>query len=280
MGARSLRWIIIPAVVFALVFGLVGSVAATPADNPGKGPPAIDKIVFVHYPKDTDAGRPDWLPAPGGKGKKDECPFKYRRISWDDSTITSGGVPYEVNLGGRDATFLGGIQAAFNAWENDPCSYMDFDYIGLTEVGISSLNDERDGYNVVGWSDLRGTKYDGAIAICITWYFTNTKQIIEVDTAMNSDPFFEWWQNDPGEDWTAGGVKGGIYDVDVQNIMTHEVGHWLKLLDLYDEDEATMAQTMYGRSAERDLTKRSLACGDEAGIRKIYEGPSSVETCP
>ena len=67
-------------------------------------------------------------------------------------------------------------------------------------------------------------------------------------------------------------MEGSIYDVDVQNIMTHEVGHWLKLLDLYDEDEATMAQTMYGRSAERDLTKRSLACGDEAGIVAVFAG--------
>lgn len=279
MGRRW-RGLCIAALVVALIIGSVGSVAATPADNPGKGPPAIDKIVFVHYPKDTDAGRPDWLPPPPGKGKKDECPFKYRRIRWDDSAIIPDGVPYLVDEAVSPG-FLAGIQASFQTWENDPCSYMDFTYAGAPPegIGISSLDDERDEYNVVGWADLRGTKWDGAIAVCITWYYVNTKQIIEVDTAMNSDPYFTWWQEPTGETWTEGDKSGG-YDVDVQNIMTHEAGHWLMLRDLYDEDEATMAQTMYGRSAEFDLEKRSLECGDEAGIQKIYQGHATGESCP
>ena len=39
-------------VIAALLLSLAGTVAAAPpADNPGKGPPELDKIVFVHYPK-------------------------------------------------------------------------------------------------------------------------------------------------------------------------------------------------------------------------------------
>lgn len=271
---RKWRGVFIVALVVALLLGLAGSIAAAPVDNPGKGPPAIDKIVFVHYPKDTALGRPEWLPPPPGRGGKDECPFKWRRVHWDDSAISPDGVPYLVNLansGAADAeaeSFLAGIQASFQTWEDAPVSYMDFTYDGPTTAGISSLDDVRDGFNVVGWANI-SEDYPNAIAVCIVWYYVNTKHIVEVDTALNSDPQFAWWQNPAGEKWTVGNTEG-VYDVDVQNIMTHEAGHWLMLLDLYDEDEATMAQTMYGISAEMELQKRSLECGDEAGIQKIY----------
>lgn len=287
MGRRW-RGVFIAALVVALLIGSAGSIVAAPPDNPGKGPPAIDKIVFVHYPKDTVAGRPDWLPPPPGKGNdKEECPFKWRKVHWDDGNLPAD--YYVMDAATLPTGFLGGIQASFDAWENDLCSYMDFTYAGPTTAGISSLDDERDAYNVVGWADLTDTDYDGAIAVCIVWYYRNTKHIVEVDTALNSDSYFTWWQNDPGENWTEEGAEILVdsegetvppYDVDVQNIMTHEAGHWLMLLDLYDEDEATMAQTMYGISAEMELQKRSLECGDEAGIQKIYQGPGSGEICP
>ncbi|HUS88120.1 MAG TPA: hypothetical protein VMW91_01925, partial [Desulfosporosinus sp.] len=60
------------------------------------------------------------------------------------------------------------------------------------------------------------------------------------------------------------------YDVDVQNIMTHEAGHWLVLNDLYDD--IYIEQTMYGVSSDRELKRRSLESGDIAGVRKIYSG--------
>ncbi len=38
-------------VITALVLSLAGPVAAAPGENQGKGPPEINKIVFVHYPQ-------------------------------------------------------------------------------------------------------------------------------------------------------------------------------------------------------------------------------------
>ena len=76
---------------------------------------------------------------------------------------------------------------------------------------------------------------------------------------MSADPDEANWPNTQ---------KSEAYDVDVQNIMTHEAGHWLLLEDLYNKPAND--QTMYGRSAEFDLQKRSLESGDEAGIQEIY----------
>jgi len=247
-------------VITALLLSLAVPVAAAPpADNPGKGPPDFDKVVFVHYPKGEAPGKPPGTP---GKGPK-ERDYVYDGYHWADTSLP---VHYLVNLigSGGDTTFLDGIEAAFQTWEAEPNSYMDFECDGTTDKGMSSLNDQMDSYNVVGWANI-SADYPGAIAATIFWYNVLTKELVEVDVAMNSDPYFVWWQN-PGETWTAG--NSTAYDCDVQNIMTHEAGHWLVLGDLYAD--ANSEKTMYGYSAEFELKKRSLDPGDEAGIQAIY----------
>jgi len=260
-------------VIVALLLSLAVPVAAAPpADNPGKGPPEINKIVFVHYPKGVPAK--GGIPSPpkdkeGNGGGKQW--YKYSGIHWASSDLP---VECLVNLDGvaeSDKTaFLGGIEAAFQTWEDEPNSYMDFQYDGTTSIGMSSLNDKMDGYNVVGWANI-SDKYQGAIAVAMVWYNPLTGEIVEVDTAMNSDPAFKWWQNSVSGDpdkakWQYEDTDA--YDVDVQNIMTHEAGHWLMLGDLYNKPAND--QTMYGRSAEFELQKRSLESGDETGIQEIY----------
>ena len=256
-------------VITALLLSLAVPVAAAPpADNPGKGPPDFDKIVFVHYPKGEAPGKPPGTP---GKGPK-ERDYVYDGYHWADTSLP---VHYLVNLtgSGGDTTFLGGIEAAFQTWEAEPNSYMDFTYDGTTGIGMSSLNDEMDGYNVVGWANI-SDDYPSAIAATIFWYNVLTKEVVEVDVAMNSDPYFKWCQNPAGETWTAGDDPGA-FDVDVQNIMTHESGHWLVLGDLYKDYNSE--KTMYGEAAELELKKRSLDPGDEAGIQAIYPEAAAEE---
>ena len=84
--------------------------------------------------------------------------------------------------------------------------------------------------------------------------------------AFNINAKFNWHDNTTGEDWTARNTAA--CDVDVQNIATHEAGHWLMLGDMYNKPAGE--QTMFGISAEFDLQKRSLESGDKAGIEEIY----------
>lgn len=257
-------------VITALLLSLAVPVAAAPpADNPGKGPPDFDKVVFVHYPKGEAPGKPPGTP---GKGPK-EGDYVYDGYHWADTSLP---VHYLVNLtgSGDPGTFLGGIEAAFQTWEEESNSYMDFecDGVDLTAV-ISSLNDQMDSLNVVGWANI-SADYPNAIAVTIFWYNVLTKELVEVDVAMNSDSYFKWCQNPAGETWTAGDDPGA-FDVDVQNIMTHESGHWLVLGDLYAD--ANSEKTMYGEAAELELKKRSLDPGDEAGIQAIYPEAAAEE---
>ena len=252
-----MKRLLVALLLVALSAGLAGQAVAA-APPPGKGPPEFDKIVFVHYPKGELPGKPSGTPGKGG-----ESPYKYERYHWADTSLP---VPYLVNLGGRGASFLAGIQAGFQTWENDPESDMDFEYGGTTTTGISSLSNGMDGLNVVGWADISSSN-PGAIAVTIYWYNRATKLVVEVDMALNTKGY-TWWQNGTGDELWDIGNTSSAYDVDVQNIITHEAGHWLVLGDLYNANNSE--QTMYGTSAEFELKKRSLNSGDIAGIRKIY----------
>ncbi len=65
--------------------------------------------------------------------------------------------------------------------------------------------------------------------------------------------------------WSTTGASG-YYDV--QNIATHEFGHWLQLRDLYSSND--YYKTMYGYAKTGETYKRTLHSDDIAGIKYIY----------
>lgn len=261
MFSFTRRALIIFSILAIISLPLAGTVIA--ADNgQGKGPPVLDRVVFVHYPKDIPAkgGTPGKPPPDGGDTTKEW--YKYSGIHWNTTEIP---VTYKVNISDYSNTFLGGVNAAFQIWEDDDQSSIDFTYNGGFTGSPSSFlgNGTANGINEVGWVDISG-QYTNAIAVTMIWYNSLTKEITEVDMAMNSD--LPWAQSTiEGDPDQASGVSG-CYDV--QNIATHEVGHWLMLGDLYNKP--TMAQTMYGYGSLGEVSKRSLESGDLAGLRAVY----------
>ncbi len=254
------------AAVLLLSLSGIAVAAAPPAENPGKGPPDLAKKVFIHYPKDLGAkggvpGAPTKPPKPDDGGGK--LWYKYSGIHWDSLFVD-----YSVNLtgSGDDGTFLGGIQAGFGAWTGVTGSGFEFLFAGETTVNPDVIDPvEPDYLNVVGWVDLNA-EYPNAIAVTMVWYNTQTGLIIDVDMAFNSSSSFAWHQNESDDDWAEGNTAA--YDVDVQNIATHEAGHWLMLGDMYNKPAGE--QTMFGIGHEFGLQKRTLESGDIAGIGVIY----------
>ena len=121
---------------------------------------------------------------------------------------------------------------------------------GISEVSFGSTSVDYDGVNAVFFAVLDSN----VIAMASFWYSRATREILECDIRFNVN--LEW------------GTGGAMTVYDVQNIATHEAGHWLMLLDMYNKP--ANEQTMYGRSAEFDLQKRSLESGDIAGVLEIY----------
>ena len=57
--------------------------------------------------------------------------------------------------------------------------------------------------------------------------------------------------------------------MDVQNIITHEIGHSAGMNDLYSS--SCLDETMYGYASEGETKKRDLNSGDIVGIKKLYK---------
>jgi hypothetical protein len=256
-----------------LTFGLMaillalGASTAAMAVGPGETgsgiiPPGFTKVTFVH-----NAGVPPEViveRGPNGRGPiesgtanvctvgadTDQCDS----FIWDGQYWPSAAVTYNVNLNnsGNDGSFLAAIQASAQTWENDPDSGFDFTFGGQTGRRASSLRNRMDGNNDVTWDSLG--RYQDPIAVTIFWYYTSTGEVVEADLINNS--------NYP---WATGGDSSAF---DVQNIDTHEFGHFLVLGDLYDPSEREL--TMYGYGAKGETKKRDLGAGDRLGIQAIY----------
>jgi hypothetical protein len=244
-------------VALALTLGLVSSAVAAPSGS--DGPMALSNVVLVRYAGDYQVR----VAAPARPAKSAKPLYKYSGIHWDDSAMP---IDYVVD-GGDDGVFLGGLQESFATWEADEQSYISFVCANPSWRGTpSSFVDSGSSNNVneVGWASLSNS-YPNAIAVTMIWYGRD-KHIVEIDTAMNSD--FDWTQNVVTGDPDMQTGDPAYYDV--QDIMTHEAGHWLVLNDLYTA--AAGEQTMYGYGWTGELKARSLESGDIAGLRKVYPG--------
>ncbi|MEM3078424.1 MAG: hypothetical protein QXR38_02900 [Nitrososphaerales archaeon] len=137
------------------------------------------------------------------------------------------------------------ITTSAETWDTET-DYEVFSYIGTTTRSAG----RRDGYNVVAW----GTYRSGVIAVTYVWY--SGSMILETDTRMNT--YYKW------------SLTGEAGRMDVQNLMTHEFGHWAGLADLYDSADYWL--TMYGRGSFGETYKRTLGLGDVLGLEAVY-GP-------
>lgn len=230
----------------------------------------VDKIVFVHYPKHESV-----RPSPGGGPSLTGvlCPdYKYSGIRWAGNEVT-----YYVN---DNSGIAGGaadaIKASMDTWDIAAGTALDFNYAGSISAAAGGNSD---GKNVISWADIT-QQFPNAIAVTSIWYTRGSRLITEVDTQMNSGSGFEWSVNDPGVLYdlsspaTADSSRYAdpqtqmFVDYDVQNIMTHEAGHWLMLNDLYKIKDSKL--TMYGYGDVGEISKDSLGYGDELGLEAAY----------
>ena len=136
------------------------------------------------------------------------------------------------------------ITASAETWDTETSKAV-FSYQGKTTRSAG----RRDYYNVVAWGYYYNSR---AIAVTYIWYRGST--ILETDTKMNT--YYKW------------SLTGATGKMDVQNIMTHEFGHWVGLNDLYSDADYWL--TMYGYSSYGETYKRTLGLGDINGLVAVY----------
>lgn len=137
---------------------------------------------------------------------------------------------------------------SITTWQDELTGKVQFNYAGVTSISRKAY----DGKNIIAWGRTSGT----ALGVTYTWYYPSTGLAAETDTIMNKK--FTWgWANT---------CNTSYYDA--QNILTHELGHWVGLNDEYTG--AYIDNTMYGYGSKGEIKKDTLTTGDVTGARNLY----------
>ncbi len=223
----------------------------------------LSKVTFVHFRKGL--GRPPGTP--GGGKKTDEGYYSYiaRGAKWRTLEDVRLNTTAEENLGGAlDSVIVDAVKAGMDVWETAGGSDTAI-FGGLSRDSSITYDDGAyRGYNTISFGPYGDPQ---VIAVTTVWgYFSgpaSQREIIEAHILFSDD--YQWG------DASADGNRDGSPDaflMDIQNIATHELGHWAGMGDVYEV--AAIEETMYGYSTEGELKKRDLYKGDVAGLTNLY----------
>ncbi len=181
--------------------------------------------------------------------------FEYTGRRWP-----SNGMPtFYVNQAGTPdcSNEFEAIQNSINTWNDVTTAYNRFTYSGTTANNNYATYD---GTNLIMWVESNWTDMFSSndIGVTVTWYGSGT--IYETDISLNGE--YDTWSD-----------NGSAGKMDVQDIVTHELGHSVGLADLYGGSDVD--KTMYGYSDNGETKKRSLETDDENGTRYIYFNPQT-----
>lgn len=138
--------------------------------------------------------------------------------------------------------------------------------VTLSRGPDTSVNRSRLDYqNVVAWNRLSTS----TLGLTTIRYFVDNGEVVDVDTIMNNRVTWAW-QNPVSLIFpaTVDNTCGDLTKYDAQDILTHEIGHWMGLDDIYNS--ANKDLTMYGYGRRGELKKNTLEPGDILGIQTLY----------
>jgi hypothetical protein len=218
------------------------------------GHPELKVRIFVYKPKVKPA--PGASPVlvcnltdPNSTAVVDPTGWKLPTGQWTYRLNTSS-VPSSVGSGNLSTI----AQLAFGTWSNTINGKVNF----VAGPSITTTRAKYDGQNIVTWGKASGS----ALAVTYIWYYPSTGLVAEVDTIMNTK--FPW-------SWTNQAVSPNCADAnsyDAQDILTHELGHWMGLDDEYTG--AYVNNTMYGYGSKQEVKKDTLTTGDINSVTGIY----------
>lgn len=162
--------------------------------------------------------------------------------------LNSGSVPQTVGQNNLETI----VRAGFSQYASASGSLVNF----VRGANTSTNRARFDGKNIISW----GRASSGTLGVTYVWYYPQTGLAVEIDTIMNNR--YKW-------SWSNSNVCADNSTYDAQNIMTHELGHWLGLNDEYDAG-AFSNNTMYGYGSINEVKKNTLTSGDVSGIQVIY----------
>jgi len=223
-----------------------GNKAAERGQDAGKGPkapPEIEVVTFVNTPYWNS---PPWYPP---EDETDTYRLVRGGVQWASNALPVDCVVYTSGASGAPTGALAAVTPAFGVWDGQTSTSI---YDTISDDGGTPPGMIMDGSNTVCWGTIDGP--GGTIAVTQFVFWSNTKELVEFDIKFDSE-----------ELWSTTGAEDAF---DVQNVMTHELGHTLVLDDLRSPRDGAL--TMHAYTWPGDSTKRDLGSGDILGIRAIY----------
>jgi len=234
--------------VILLIAGMVLALPEQANPKADKGP--LEKITFIHYKKVN--AKPPW--AGGGKDKGGSTCYAFlaKDAKWKTTEDFLINPTNSQSL--SESLIVNSTLSGISEWD----SQVSFNIFGtgIVDYTASYNNGDYDGVNTLSFGSITDS---GAIGVTTVWgYFSgkpSSRELIEWDMLLD-EVDFDWGNNDPNK-------------MDVQNIITHELGHSAGMGDLYET--GCIDETMYGYSTEGETSKRDLNNGDIEGIQKLYK---------
>ena len=213
--------------------------------------PALEAITIVHYKKgfvkpDGNFKRP---PTPS-------VPSCYGFISGTAHLLNA--VDLYINAAGSGTTttteqVYGAVAASVVSWDEQTSAAV---FRNLITDITANFDTYYDGRNEISFGNY---PQEGVIGVTRIWgVFSgkpSSRYLSGFDVLLDTD--FSW-----------GDGEMNPLLMDLQNILTHELGHGVGLGDVYED--ACAAVTMYGYSSEGDVLKRTLEPADILGLKILY----------
>ncbi len=151
------------------------------------------------------------------------------------------------------------IKASFDTWNGVACQDLKLVYGGRTDDDRAATDGKA---NIVVFRDDEW-RYVSKTAFAITsvTYNPDTGLIVDADVEMNA--FYHTFT-----------IGDQAVNIDIQNTITHEVGHFVGL-----DHAPENAATMFASAAVGETLKRSLESDDIEGVCSIYPTDARTEAC-
>jgi len=153
-----------------------------------------------------------------------------------------------------DNSDLDALDKSLQPWNSVECSSFIVQFAGMTNVEVTGYQEEKSPANVILFRETNWPYSQRPVAFTSVTYNPKDGVIVDADIEMNGEDY-SFTTNPADEPWR----------IDVQNTVTHEMGHFLGL-DHSDDPVSTMVS----QAEPGEVTKRTLEQDDKAGACALY----------
>ena len=205
--------------------------------------------------------RPNW----DNESQLDDPPANRKWLFWDASSVR-----FKMGFPSSDfsslAPMASAIQNSIASWDNIDSSVLSITYSGMD---IYLTNDPDDGVNTIFWSNHSTISHgNGFTLLTVSTSGVDAGEFSDVDIVLND-----------GRDWTTNTAQCGTGPKDVQDVVTHELGHALGLAHSTGPNTMTSSAVLCQNADStyyKALKRRRLTNNDKDGYKYIYVGSNSI----